>query len=193
MAIANSNILLKKSGVTTVQPTSLEYGELALNYADGRLFYKNSNGAIDSFSSRPTIQTDSFSTISSNGSLLFATTPTDILTISPGTNISIATNTSSKTITINSNASSAEYTEAAFSVANNAVIRTGDTMTGNLVIGISTPSTSNSTGALVVDGGVGVSGNVSIGKNLTFSNTAGGQSGHIAFNPEQNSIDFLFF
>lgn len=42
-------IKIKRSGVTTVAPTSLEYGELAINYADGLLFYKDSNNQIISF------------------------------------------------------------------------------------------------------------------------------------------------
>lgn len=44
-----SKIVLKKSSVTSKVPlvTDLDYGELALNYADGKLFYKNSSNAID--------------------------------------------------------------------------------------------------------------------------------------------------
>jgi hypothetical protein len=42
-------IKIKRSGVATVAPTSLEYGELAINYADGLLFYKDSNNQIISF------------------------------------------------------------------------------------------------------------------------------------------------
>lgn len=41
-----NTILLKKSGTASAVPSSLSHGELALNYADGRLFYKNSAGAI---------------------------------------------------------------------------------------------------------------------------------------------------
>lgn len=46
----SNKFLLKKSSVTGRVPTTsdLEYGELALNYADGRLYYKNSNNAIAS-------------------------------------------------------------------------------------------------------------------------------------------------
>ena len=45
-----NKIVLKKSSVVGRVPTpsDLEYGELALNYADGRLYYKNSNNAIAS-------------------------------------------------------------------------------------------------------------------------------------------------
>lgn len=46
----SNKFLLKKSSVVGRVPTpsDLEYGELALNYADGRLYYKNTNNAIAS-------------------------------------------------------------------------------------------------------------------------------------------------
>lgn len=47
-----ANIRLKKSSVTGKQPLSgdLEYGELALNYADGILYYKNTSNDIANIS-----------------------------------------------------------------------------------------------------------------------------------------------
>ena len=44
-------ILIKRSGSSSSTPSSLSYGELALNYADGKIFYKNSSGNIVEFSS----------------------------------------------------------------------------------------------------------------------------------------------
>jgi hypothetical protein len=44
-------IKLKNSGTANSAPTSLETGELAINYADGKLFYKNSSNTIVEFSS----------------------------------------------------------------------------------------------------------------------------------------------
>lgn len=41
-----NTILIKKSGTASAVPSTLSYGELALNYADGRLYYKNSAGNI---------------------------------------------------------------------------------------------------------------------------------------------------
>ncbi len=43
-----SKIILKKSSVTGRLPDSsdLEYGELALNYADGKLYYKDNNNVV---------------------------------------------------------------------------------------------------------------------------------------------------
>jgi len=39
-------ILLKKSGTPSAVPSSLDHGELAINYADGTLYYKNSSNVI---------------------------------------------------------------------------------------------------------------------------------------------------
>ena len=44
-------IKLKNSGTANSTPTSLEVGELAINYADGILYYKNSSNAISILSS----------------------------------------------------------------------------------------------------------------------------------------------
>ena len=38
----NNTLLLKRSDTTTQEPASLSLGELAINVADGKLFYKNS-------------------------------------------------------------------------------------------------------------------------------------------------------
>lgn len=46
-----SKVILKKSSVAAKIPlvTDLDYGELAINYADGKLYYKKSDNTIDSF------------------------------------------------------------------------------------------------------------------------------------------------
>ena len=41
-----STIKIKRSGTSSQTPSSLEHGELALNYADGKLFYKDATNAI---------------------------------------------------------------------------------------------------------------------------------------------------
>lgn len=46
-----NTIKLKNSGTTTAVPSTLEHGELGLNYADGKLFYKNSSNTIVEFGS----------------------------------------------------------------------------------------------------------------------------------------------
>jgi len=49
--MANTKLKLKKSSVVGRIPSAsdLEYGEIAINYADGRLYYKNSSNQIRSF------------------------------------------------------------------------------------------------------------------------------------------------
>ena len=42
-------IKIKNSGTATNAPASLEHGEIAINYADGILFYKNASNTIVSF------------------------------------------------------------------------------------------------------------------------------------------------
>lgn len=44
-----NTIKIKNSGTAANVPASLEYGELGLNYADGKLFYKNSSNSIVEF------------------------------------------------------------------------------------------------------------------------------------------------
>jgi hypothetical protein len=46
-----NTIKIKNSGTTTAVPSTLEHGELGLNYADGKLFYKNSSNTIVEFGS----------------------------------------------------------------------------------------------------------------------------------------------
>ena len=50
-----NTLLLKKSGSTGETPSSgeLSHGELAINYADGKLFFKNSGGSVVEFLSSP--------------------------------------------------------------------------------------------------------------------------------------------
>jgi hypothetical protein len=120
--MANTTLQVKKSGVTGNVPSSLEYGELALNYADGKLYYKASNGTITYIQSGTT--TDSFATVNANSSLILATSPTDTLSILPGNNITIDADTINKTITIN--AQDADIDQFARNTANSAYGRAND-------------------------------------------------------------------
>jgi hypothetical protein len=84
--MANTTIQLKKSSTSSAKPVVLEFGELAINYADGKLFYKNTNSQIAEISGEVA---DSFGTVNANGVLIIADTPGDILTIEAGDNITI--------------------------------------------------------------------------------------------------------
>lgn len=83
----NTVIALKKSATPSAAPTSLANGELAINFADGKLFYKNVSGSIVEFN--PTTSSNYFGTVNANSTLLIADTTNDVLTILPGTNITV--------------------------------------------------------------------------------------------------------
>jgi hypothetical protein len=130
--MSNTSIQLKKSGATGNTPTGLAYGEVAINYADGKLYYKNALGGTSYISNQ-----FSFDTINANNSLILATGVSDTLSFVAGNNISISTNTTTKTITINSTGGSDTYARdtanAAFQKANNALANTnGATFGGDL-------------------------------------------------------------
>jgi pyruvate/2-oxoglutarate dehydrogenase complex dihydrolipoamide acyltransferase (E2) component len=106
-SIANTTIVLRKSGTPGASPSSLANGELALNYADGKLYYKSNTGSILTISGSGGGgggSSYSFATINANSSLILATSPTDTLSIVPGNNITITANTTSKSIKIDSTA-----------------------------------------------------------------------------------------
>ena len=120
MTIANTTIQLKKSGVPGNSPTTLNYGELAINYADGKLYYKNASGAIASISTGGGGgggSSNSFSTIISNGSVILATSPTDILSLTSNNGINISTDTISKTINLDASVI-LNFTQQAYNQAN---------------------------------------------------------------------------
>ena len=54
-----NKVLLKKSSVGARVPVvgDLDYGELALNYADGKLYYKTSSNTIKSFTEDTSVVT----------------------------------------------------------------------------------------------------------------------------------------
>ena len=113
MAIANTTIQIKKSTVSGNTPSTLANGEIAINTADGKLFYRTPSGSIGSIS-----QAYSFATVNANSSLILATSSTDTLSIVPGNNIVVTANTTAKSITV--------------SLANNV------TLTGNITTGSGT-------------------------------------------------------
>lgn len=118
----NTTIQLKKSGTASNTPSSLAYGELAINYADGKLFYKAANGVVVPFASG----TISFGTINANGTLVVADSPGAIVSFLSGNNISVLGDAVNDRITINADispaynaANTAQYTaNLAFDRAN---------------------------------------------------------------------------
>jgi len=96
--MANTVIALKKSGTASATPPSLEFGELALNYADGKLFYKAANGTIVQFATGG--GGNAFGTINANGTLVVAGSSEAIVTLIAGPNINIVGDAINDTITI---------------------------------------------------------------------------------------------
>ena len=113
--MSNTAIQLKKSGITGNTPSTLAFGEVALNYADGKLFYKNGLGGTSFITNQ-----FSFDTINANNSLVLASGYSDTLSLVAGNNITISTNTTTKTITFN--ATSGGDVAPAFEKANAAYI-----------------------------------------------------------------------
>ena len=92
----NTTIQLKKSSTPSAKPADLANGELAINFADGKLFYKNTANYIAEFSSG----VNSFGTVNANSTLIVSDTSGDILTIVPGNNITIVGDAINDKVTI---------------------------------------------------------------------------------------------
>jgi hypothetical protein len=118
--MANTTIAIKKSATGSAVPSSLVFGELAINYADGKIYYKNVNSSIVEFS--PTTGgTNSFGTVNANSTLVIADSPGGILTFIAGDNISIVGDAINDRITVSANLSPAlTVANAAFGKANTA-------------------------------------------------------------------------
>ena len=112
--MANTVISLKKSATPAATPSALANGELAINYADGKLFYKAANGTIVEFASGGTESSD-FGTINVGGTLLVSDVQGDILTITAGDNIVLTPDAGGDSFSI-----SAPDVDNAFAAANTA-------------------------------------------------------------------------
>lgn len=93
--MANTKIQIKKSGISGNTPSGLEHGELAINYADGKLYYKDNVSAISYISNQ-----DTFSTVNANSTLIISTSTSDILSVVPGNNVTIVGDSINKKLTI---------------------------------------------------------------------------------------------
>lgn len=100
--MANTVIALKKSGTVSAAPSSLANGEIAINYADGKLFYKNVTGSIVAITSGAP-SSNSFATINANGSLITAISNNSTLTFVAGQNIGMTSDIINDIITITAN------------------------------------------------------------------------------------------
>ena len=119
MPTPNTIIQLKRSSATgnTVTSADINYGELAINYADGKLFYRKPDDSIG------TIYTPNvYSTINVNSTLLVPTSPTKILSLQPQNYITVTGDSSNDRVIISETLSS------------NVVLKTGGTFTGQVGI-----------------------------------------------------------
>jgi len=130
-----NKIKLKNSSVAAKVPltTDLDYGELALNYTDGKLYFKNASNVIKSF----TID-DAVVTLTGTQTL---------------------TNKTLTSPTINSGALSG-------------------TFSGAITLSDTTASTSTTTGALKIGGGLGVAGTI-YADQIRLTNNGGGTNVYI--------------
>lgn len=162
--MANTVIRLKKSSVSGRSPTTLDWGELAINYTDGKLFYRDDANVIQRISGGA----NSFMYMNVAGTMLVAGVLADVLTINSGNNISMNVDALTNRYTVNANLNPAyiytnDVVNAALAYANNTFVRkSGDTITGNLVI-----TGNTEVNAVVARGTYGTSGQV-----LTSNGTA---------------------
>jgi hypothetical protein len=134
MATSNTVIQLKRSPATgnAVTSADINYGELAINYADGVLFYRKPDDSIGEIYT-PNV----YSTINVNSTLLVPTTPTKILSLQPKNYITVTGVSSNDTIIISETLSS------------NVVLKSGGTFNGTVGIVDSSLGSGNTTFASV--------------------------------------------
>jgi hypothetical protein len=179
-----NRIILKRSSVANSVPSAgaLEYGELALNYTDGNLFFKTASNAVSLIASTQTANYSGNVTASyflGNGALLTGVI-TSVANINNGTsNVSVVSSGGNVTIGIGGTGNIAVFST------------TGANITGLLHV------TGNvSGGNLVSDNGIVAPGNVRVGNILTdgyyYANGApfsgGGGSGFTTFITETGNL-----
>ena len=168
----NTVIQLKKSGDTGNTPTSanLAYGELALNYADGKLFYKNDLDQIKSI-----YLPNLCETVNVNGTLLVPTTATEILTYKPDNYITITGVSGNDTIIIGETISPIALYANAMAIASYAHANSGyDKANAANILAQAAFNDSNtrlSASGGTVSGSLTVTGNLTVQGTLTSVNT----------------------
>lgn len=143
--MANTVIALKKSGTPSSVPSNLANGELAINYADGKLYYKAANGTIASISGN---EPNYFGSVNAAGTFVVADVPGDVLTLIAGDNITITGDGINDTVTISAsiaggdpsyafNKANLAYAQAntAFEDSNNRLSIDGGTLYGTVQFG----------------------------------------------------------
>jgi len=191
--MANTIIRIKNSGAAGNVPADLDFGELAVNYYDGALYYKNHYGTITSLSGAGG-GGSGFGVMNVNSTLVFASSPADILSLTSANGITFTTNTISKSVRID-DSNTVRLAQAAFDAANSGanfnLVSTDSTMllnqknvlidTSNGPVNISLPTGINTGYAMIIgDGG----GDKEIAPAYIYANTSSinGASGSLKFN-----------
>jgi len=134
--MSNTLIQIKKSSVTGNTPDagSLEYGELAINYADGKIFFKDDLNVV-----RSIYLQNLYETLNVDGTLLIPTSPTDILNLISANGIKVSANTTLDQIIIDETLSPIinivyDQANAAYDHANTRFSSSGGTISGDVTI-----------------------------------------------------------
>ena len=189
-----NRVLLKKSAVSARVPltTDLAFGEIAINYADGLLYFKNSLSVINSFTSYPTPTTSStylqwtgsaytWATVS-GGTVTSVTSVAELTLGTTGTDITspVATGTTTPVITLNVPTASAAN-RGALSAADwttfNGKQAAGSYLTASTGVtsvgGTGTVSGLTLTGSVTTTGSLTLGGTLSLGSLNTLGTAAG--------------------
>lgn len=151
--MSNAAIILKKSSVVGKAPLTgdISYGEVAINYADGRLYYKDASNNIKNFIDSDLIQSaitaapkqNVFANIAVAGqSTVSADSSIDTLTLAAGSNITLTTDAATDTITIASTGGAGGTIGAANQVVVNSY--TGDSSTTDFTLSYEPPAEQHS-------------------------------------------------
>jgi hypothetical protein len=155
--MANTVIALRSSGVASNTPSLgvLANGELSLNFADGILYYKSSSNTLGSI--RTTAVSGLTTEVQFNDAGAFGANANFTF------NKSIAT-LNVKSINVSTNLTTVNLTATSITTGTGVggIIAGANVVYSNIFVANSTTtSTSNITGAIISNGGIGVKGNVS--------------------------------
>jgi hypothetical protein len=114
----SQTILIKKSGTATNVPASLAFGELALNYADSKLFLKTLAG--------PIVALNDWNTVFNKPTTLAGYGITDAIQASNATLTSVAALSTSSTGLVKLTSGVASLDTSAYLTGNQSVSYTGD-------------------------------------------------------------------
>ena len=130
-----NRVLIKRSSVANSVPSAaaLEYGEFALNYADGNLFFKNSSNVVTTLASTQFVNVSGNVTgnyILGNGSQLTGIDTTSTSISNGNSNVAIASASANVTMGINGDANTVMISPGSIFV--NGLFASPKTITSNV-------------------------------------------------------------